>query len=65
MRKDTNTDLLITEISWSPACIFYTERWGVSIFAMLDEKNELKFVKIMDDQVETLLKVTPKKDCFD
>ncbi|KAF3928557.1 hypothetical protein ABW21_db0208412 [Orbilia brochopaga] len=43
------------EICWSHACTFHTQRWGIPIFTMVDEANGLRFVKIVGDDVETLL----------
>ncbi|KAK6355453.1 hypothetical protein TWF696_004550 [Orbilia brochopaga] len=48
-------DKLPREICWSHTCTFHTQRWGVSVFTMVDEHNELRFVKIDGDDVETLL----------
>ncbi|KAK6515740.1 hypothetical protein TWF281_004330 [Arthrobotrys megalospora] len=52
-------DKLPREICWSQLCTFHTQRWGVPIFTMVDENNELTFVKIIDEDVEVLLKTTP------
>ncbi|KAK6527793.1 hypothetical protein TWF694_004773 [Orbilia ellipsospora] len=51
-------DKLPREICWSHPCTFHTRRWGIPIFTMVNEHNELRFVKIIDDEVETLLETT-------
>ncbi|KAF3166825.1 hypothetical protein TWF751_008593 [Orbilia oligospora] len=53
-------DKLPREICWSQPCTFQTMRWGIPIFTMVDENNELTFVKIIDQDVELLLKTTPQ-----
>ncbi|RVD85168.1 uncharacterized protein DFL_003499 [Arthrobotrys flagrans] len=52
-------DKLPREICWSQPCTFQTLRWGIPIFTMVDENNELTFVKVIDQDVELLLKTMP------
>ncbi|EPS44457.1 hypothetical protein H072_1574 [Dactylellina haptotyla CBS 200.50] len=51
-------DKLPREICWSHPCSFHTQRWGIPIFTMVNEFNELRFVKIINNDVETLLETT-------
>ncbi|EWC46109.1 hypothetical protein DRE_04683 [Drechslerella stenobrocha 248] len=48
-------DSLPREICWSQPCTFHTQRWGIPVLTMVDDTNELRFVKVIDDEVETLL----------
>ncbi|KAJ6256307.1 LOW QUALITY PROTEIN: hypothetical protein Dda_8805 [Drechslerella dactyloides] len=48
----------VLEICWSHLCTFPTQRWGVPVLTMVDEHNALRFVKIVGDEVETLLETT-------
>ncbi|KAK6331491.1 hypothetical protein TWF730_004573 [Orbilia blumenaviensis] len=55
---ETTWDKLPREICWSHPCKFDSFRWGFPIFTMVDENNEITFIKMIDQDVEVLLKIT-------